>query len=352
MLKNIYLTYKENNYGYNNPNKTNDLDFLKLLPTELILNGSIIVSFRFNQNSSFEVRQIESKLQLYSGNEYVCDITFSKRPLFWNMRSESGIPMKRIGSVYGTSTLTFFLMNYCEFFKDNNECRFCSLEDTYDNIKSVEFVKKTDDILSVIRAAQSEHYKFINFIGGSLYNSDREFEAYIKCIEQICNELKLKEINGYVVSQPPRNKKLLNELRSAGINGVKFNLEVTNAEKFEKLCPGKSLFGYENIEQKLLEAVEVFGKNHVYTNFILGLEPLDTVIERVERLAKYHVGVVPHIFHGDVGSQISAIPMDVEEVYQVYCEFDKINKKYGIIPWLDKSSSRGCLSWDLYERSK
>lgn len=93
--------------------------------------------------------------------------------------------------------------------------------------------------MSVIQASQLEHYKFINFIGGSLYNSDRKFEAYIKCIERICNELKLKEIDGYVVSQPLRNKKLLDELRSAGINGVKFNLEVTNAEKFGKLCPEK-----------------------------------------------------------------------------------------------------------------
>lgn len=107
ILKNMYIIYKDNNYGYNNANKTNDLDLLKLFPIELILNGSIIVSFRFNQNSSFEVRQIESKLQLYSGNEYICDVTFSKRPLFWNMRSDSSIPMKRIGSVYGTSTLTF-----------------------------------------------------------------------------------------------------------------------------------------------------------------------------------------------------------------------------------------------------
>lgn len=76
---------------------------------------------------------------------------------------------------------------------------------------------------------------------------------------------------------------------------------------------------------------------------------MDIVIERVEQLEKYHIGVVPYIFHGDIGTQIFTIPMNIEEVYQAYCEFDKIDKKYGIIPWLDKNSSRGCLSWDLYE---
>ena len=55
----------------------------------------------------------------------------------------------------------------------------------------------------------------------------------------------MKELDGYVVSQHPRNKSLLRELQNAGINGVKINLALTNAQKLEELCLGKSLFGYE-----------------------------------------------------------------------------------------------------------
>ena len=343
-------TYKENNYGYNNPNQSDSKEFLSSLPTELLLDNEIIVSFRYNPSSSYCIKSDGKDLKLYHGDNVICKVHLSKRPSFWKCQCKSGIPMKRIGSVYGLSTLTFFLVNYCEYFKNNQQCKFCSIQSTYDKMKSVEFTKKVEDIVDVIKQtkAEDDNYSFLNFIGGSLYDSDSEFLSYINCIRKICDELRCEQLNGYVVSMPPYSKELLKELRFAGINGVKFNLEVSSEDLFAQICPGKSVYGYKNIESKLLEAVDIFGKIHVYTNMILGLEPLENIVLKVESLAKCGIGVALHIYHCDFNSSLKPIEMKDTDVVDVYYEIDKINKKYGIIPWLDKKSSRGCLSWDLY----
>jgi biotin synthase-related radical SAM superfamily protein len=147
---------------------------------------------------------------------------------------------------------------------------------------------------------------------------------------------------------PPEDASLIEELFSTGIMGVKFNLEVAEIETFKKICPGKAIFGYDKIIERLINAVDIFGKGNVYSNIIIGLESGHKVVERANKLAESGIGIVPHLLHIDIWAKCKEFKITEKEILEIYRELDKINKKYGIKPWLNLESLRGCLSWEFY----
>ncbi|HVP94956.1 MAG TPA: radical SAM protein [Methanoregulaceae archaeon] len=79
------------------------------------------------------------------------------------------------------------------------------------------------------------------------------------------------------------------ELYKAGAAEVKYNVETMDPEIFSRVCPGLSL---EEVLIALKHAVEVFGRDHVFSNFIIGLGETDeTVRTGVEKLVQ--MGVIP-----------------------------------------------------------
>ena len=70
---------------------------------------------------------------------------------------------------------------------------------------------------------------------------------------------------------------------------VKYNLECADRELFKRVCPGMS---YQEIMDALVEAVEIFGKNHVFSNIIMGLGESDEILRRtIDDLTKK--GIIP-----------------------------------------------------------
>ena len=65
-------------------------------------------------------------------------------------------------------------------------------------------------------------------------------------------------------------------LLEAGATEVKFNLETATPELFAEMCPGMDR---DIINTELDEAVKLFGKNHVFTNLIIGLGETDEVMK-------------------------------------------------------------------------
>lgn len=78
-------------------------------------------------------------------------------------------------------------------------------------------------------------------------------------------------------------------LREAGACEVKYNVETIDPNIFEKVCPGLSL---EYIKKALEHAVSLFGRNHVFTNILVGLgESDEDVLLAVEEFADK--GIIP-----------------------------------------------------------
>jgi hypothetical protein len=80
-------------------------------------------------------------------------------------------------------------------------------------------------------------------------------------------------------------------LRRAGATEIKINVQTTDQEILDRICPGWDL---ERQYAMLEEAVAVFGRGRVTTNILLGLGESDTEVARaIDRLAL--MGVVPSL---------------------------------------------------------
>ncbi|KAF1078509.1 radical SAM protein [Methanogenium sp. MK-MG] len=80
-------------------------------------------------------------------------------------------------------------------------------------------------------------------------------------------------------------------LKDAGACEVKFNIEAATPALFQNMCPGLDYAGTWAI---LKESVDIFGRNRVFSNVILGLGETDTEMEAcIRRLTD--IGVIPVI---------------------------------------------------------
>lgn len=74
-------------------------------------------------------------------------------------------------------------------------------------------------------------------------------------------------------------------LKSIGMSGLSVNMELNDKTYLEKFCPEKAKIGQERYLKFLSLAVKIFGRNHVRSLLIVGLEPLEETLKGVEKLA-------------------------------------------------------------------
>ena len=133
----------------------------------------------------------------------------------------------------------------------------------------------------------------------------------------------------------------------AGVSEVKYNVETMDSKIFKKVCGGLSL---NYILDRLRDAVNIFGKNRVFSNFIIGLGESDSSVqEGIETLAK--MGVIPIL------RPVNPHPLRVRDCFtdrpspERILKLAKIEaeilKKHGLDPRLAKTMCLKCTGCDL-----
>jgi biotin synthase-related radical SAM superfamily protein len=146
------------------------------------------------------------------------------------------------------------------------DCKFCAVPKLKGGIKSRETV-----LGMVEEAAETGSLKAISLTSGVEVSPEHEAAR----VAQMARDLSRFGVPiGVSISPYPGVNRLLKE---AGADEVKYNLECADRELFSRVCPGIS---YQEIMDALVEAVEVFGRNHVFTNIIVGLGESDETLRR------------------------------------------------------------------------
>ena len=146
------------------------------------------------------------------------------------------------------------------------DCKFCAVPRLKGGIKSQETV-----IQMVEEAARTGSMQAISLTSGVEVSPQQEGEKMTAMVRELC---RFGVPIGVSICPYPGVNRLLHE---AGAVEVKYNLECADRELFKRVCPGMS---YQEIMDALVEAVEIFGKNHVFSNIILGLGESDEVLRR------------------------------------------------------------------------
>jgi biotin synthase-related radical SAM superfamily protein len=173
-------------------------------------------------------------------------------------------------------------------------CKFCPVPLLNGRVKTI------DEIIAMVEnAAARGTIKAISLTSGVAESPEKEVEYMVRIVRELAN----RYVVPIGVSVYPTETSS-EELKAAGACEIKYNVETMDPAIFKRVCPGLSL---NYIIRALEKAVPVFGKNHVSSNFIIGLGETDECVEKgVETLTA--MGVIPNL------RPISAHPLRKGEI--------------------------------------
>lgn len=161
------------------------------------------------------------------------------------------------------------------------DCKFCPVPILNGRVKTI------DEITAMVEAAAARgDLHAISLTSGVAESPEEEAEYMTQIVRHLAGRFDLPiGVSIYPTASSTR------DLHEAGANEIKYNVETMDREIFSRVCPNLSL---DVILDALKEAVEVFGKNQVSSNFILGLGESDECVEKgIEVLTG--MGVIPNL---------------------------------------------------------
>ena len=256
---------------------------IKDLPESLLLrDGSTILTdpTPLAQNP-YLVDLVDGKPALVDNGEFVEYVDFWPKPLYYDKKTSSGIPMSHVVSAR-PQRLNVFQSSYCYFWAEDKGCKFCDIvthTKQQKNELGVPSRLKPQDISETIAEALKEPGRFtgICLTSGSVIKGqelfDREVDFYIETLQAIGENFSTKKFPSELIASAFNEKQLARLYEQTGLSGYTSDLEVLGEDKFNWICPGKAKYvGYQGWKQRLIRAVDIFGRGNVGTGLVGGVE--------------------------------------------------------------------------------
>jgi hypothetical protein len=266
-----------------------------------IVKDGLVVMFRANEHSPFLIRRNGEQLILEKNGHYLCQVRFTPRPEYYGKKTSDGVPMNNIIVHGGVMGLLCTVSQYCHYFKDGDQCRFCALMPTKEIYgEKLLGIKRPKQVAEAVAAAWEDGICRGLTLTGGLLPERREIDRYVEIVEAIKKARQWADEGNLPIcvvpaAPAPGDYGQLDQLRETGHAYLSINLEVGNPDWFKAICPGKARNGgFENWLKALEYGVEVFGQWKVRSNFVPGIEPRQDTLRAWEYLAER--GIWTHFF--------------------------------------------------------
>jgi biotin synthase-related radical SAM superfamily protein len=220
------------------------------------------------------------------------------------------------------------------------DCKFCPVPKLQGKIKSDE------EVIGLVREGMKHpDLAAISITSGVWRTPEEEALKIARLVKIIRKELGGREVPIGVSIYPTENSSEL--LKEAGAAEVKYNVETLDREIFRKVCPGLS---FDYIVNALEHAVTVFGKNHVFSNVLIGMGETDeTLIDGMEMLASK--GAIPVLRktnpHPLRAGEIQIENVSADRLLKLAAAERRILEKYGLDPARALTGCVPCTGCDI-----
>lgn len=207
-------------------------------------------------------------------------------PCFLARRTSHGTPMWRIATVRGPHLLVHPDLA-CGFSVRGSPCPFC-----VEGARGPHDGAAVAEVVEVVRAAFAEGVvESVCFNSAAFAGDDGGIAflaPYIEAVRMHFDTLVAAQIH------PPRTNRWIDRTYALGVDAVSYNLEVFDPDALTRHCVGRARYiGRERYLEALAYAAAIFPSGTVWTDLVLGLEPLESTRAGIEALAE--AGVVPVI---------------------------------------------------------
>jgi hypothetical protein len=265
-------------YGTDDPeNRTN--------PGPVILRDgtSVLVFAGLKYEDPYIVDYKEGKFLISDKGKFVDEVDFTPRPDFYGKKTSRGVPMESIASAR-PQRIDISPYRYCHFWDTGEQCKYCAF---FTDLKEqrqaagdkFEKVVDPEDIYETVREALKEPGRIsqINLTAGADFSGtpayENEVNRYIKVLQAIGRNFKSRRFPSQLIAPAYTKQQLKRIHEETGLSSYCPDIEVWDEKLFKWICPGKEKWlGRDYWLKSTLDAVEIFGKGNVYTNFVAGAE--------------------------------------------------------------------------------
>jgi len=165
-------------------------------------------------------------------------------------------------------------------------------------------------------------------MSGNLPVPRKVWDSALEVVDTLNRVRGVGTFDNYLNICPHPTLESLRKAKELGISQVQYNLEVVGPDVFAQMCPGK--MEYSLFRTKLEEAVSVMGFGNVRSNFVLGIQPVEQLLEGVRDLAQKGVVADYSIFQPKRATPMVNHPApSMETIVYFTKELVKIYKEHG-----------------------
>jgi hypothetical protein len=259
-------------------------------------------------DAPFVLRRDAGRLYLYADDLRLFPVEYERRPGWYARDTSGGVPMRHVG-VHRLERQVLCEYNAtCRFFSERTACLFCGIVSERPLLGPRHlgrFAASPEEVAEVVEAAYAEGCTEMQLTGGVL-PGQAELGYFLDVGRAMQRRLGVAVVPGsQAVLAPPPRLEDLDALREAGWEQVAMNLEVFDARLWPGIVPGKAaLMPQARWLASLEHAARVFGKGHVASVLVAGLEPMRSHLEGVEWMAERGIHGVPIPFTPAPGSAL------------------------------------------------
>jgi hypothetical protein len=262
------------------------------------------------------------------------EIEFERKPAWYDRLTSDGKKMSRVMQYVGLGKITVSYSNECSLQDKGLDCLFCNInatKRTFGELQGLD-LKNPRQIAECVQAAFSEGFRRF-FVTGGFIPERREVEYYMDVAEAI-KELTGEEIlAGQAVIGAPLDLDVIEKYKEVGYDAISTNMEIWDPHIFKAICPGKEKLcgGRDNWVRALEREIEVFGRGHVRSTFVAGIEPKQSLLEGFERLISIGVVCSPSQWNPNPGSALEGHRAPTAEwFYDLALKTYALYRKHGI----------------------
>ena len=308
--------------------------------------------------TDFSLRLNDNKKPvLYFKQQKVTEVDFIASSEFYRQSTSSGLPFLGNAVLQGNEWLSFQLLWKCDYAVMGEPCQFCfsggEIASLSKRKKPLPRYPTPEEVAEIAEYAivKEKSARSIQITGGSLFNHRAEVETITAILRAIDERVGRKNIPGEIVvyTTPPKAPRDIDSLFEAGADRVSCSLEIWDETLAAKIMPGKMKF---TGRQRHLDALQYiasnYGKNKACCNFIIGLEPLESLLEGVEHMASRGIVPIASVWIPFGRPVLDSMKTPELAYYQEFKrELSRIYCQYGIEP-PGGSGLNVCMCRDVY----
>jgi hypothetical protein len=230
----------------------------------------------------------------------VTPVDFPPATRFYERVTRSGFPYQLMAVLQGLDVISFPYLWPCQFALGGTPCHFCYHGNITLAMKQAgqplpPNPRPADVAEAVAYAVREEGCRDVQLTGGSEVDAGRgELPLATEVLAAIEQKLGLANIPGeiYLYTSAPKDPAAVDEVFAAGADRVAYDLNVWDETIFAQVCPGIAQHIGRAQQLRAIEyAARQHGPNKVCSAFVVGLEPVESLLAGAEWAAQR--GVVP-----------------------------------------------------------